>query len=171
MKTFFAIVAITLSFAIGLTINNFVTAQNGTTTYAPVVQSSDALIIAVISIIGVVAALVKSFVDRGLLDKRVGTVAVMASDAAVAVKDNRQTIKDLAQNTYDVVKLTNPEAAAKADKDLAPVLDQATVRINEYTPKVARFTELGNKLSNAGKKSDDKIKAMAADIPDSIVPS
>jgi hypothetical protein len=164
--------AIGASFVVGTTVHNvFIYAQNTTTTYAPVVQSSDALLASVIAAIIAVAGLIKTFVDRGWLDKRVGTVAVMASDAAVAVKDNRQTIKDLAQNTYDVVKITNPETAAAADQKLAPVLDQATVRINEYIPKVEKFTALGNKLSNGGTKADPKIEEMKDEIPDKIVPS
>jgi hypothetical protein len=148
-------------------------AQNQTTetTYAPVVVSTDALIVAAIGIISAVAALIKSFVDRGWLDKRIGTVAVMASDASVAINDNRQTIKDLAQNTYDTVKLVNPQYTSTADEKLAPVLDRATVKINEYTPKVERFTELGKKISKSGDNADDQIEAMKDDIPNSIVPS
>ena len=161
-----------LTFIIGMSVHVFnAYAQNQTGTYAPVVVSTDALIIASIGIISAVAALIKSFVDRGWLDKRIGTVAVMASDAAVAVKDNRQTIKDLAQNTYDTVKLTNPAATATADEKLAPVLDRATVKINEYTPKVERFTELGKKISRSGDNADDAIEDMKEDIPNSIVPS
>jgi len=119
----------------------------------------------VIAIAGLVTVLVKA----GIIDKRVGTVAVMAADASWAVKDNRQSIKDLAQNTYDVVKLASPESAAAADQKIAPVLDQATVRVNEYTPKVDKFAEIAKKLSEG--KQADSIKEMKDDIPDKIVPS
>jgi hypothetical protein len=60
----------------------------------------------------------------------------------------------------DVVKVTSPEVAKAADEKLAPVLVQATVRINEYTPKVERFTALGNKLSSGGTKADEEIQAV-----------
>jgi hypothetical protein len=163
-----------LSFVVGMSVHVFSAyAQNQTTetTYAPVVVSTDALIVAAIGIISAAAALIKSFVDRGWLDKRIGTVAVMASDASVAINDNRQTIKDLAQNTYDTVKLVNPQYTSTADEKLAPVLDRATVKINEYTPKVERFTELGKKISKSGDNADDQIEAMKDDIPNSIVPS
>lgn len=160
-----------MAFAVGLTINTFLYAQNNTVQYAPVVASSDALITSITSIIIAIAGLIAVFVKAGIIDKRVGTVAVMAGDAAVAVRDNRQSIKDLSQNTYDVVKLASPETAAAADAKLAPVLDEASRRVSEYTPKVDKFTDLASQISNQGKKADDKIKAMADDIPDRIVPS
>ena len=162
-----------LAFTVGTMVPVFVAygQGNGTVVYAPVVQSTDSLIASATAIIIAIAGLVTMLVQKGIISKKIGTVAVMASDAAVAVRDNRQTIKDLAQNTYDVAKVTSPEAAAAADSKLAPVLDRATVKINEYTDKVDRFAELGNKLSSGGTNADSKIKDMKDDIPDKIVPS
>jgi hypothetical protein len=159
-----------IAFSVGLTVSS-VMAQNQTTTYAPIVVSTDALITSITGIVIAIGSVITMLVKSGLLDKKVGTVAVMASDAAVAIKDNRQTIKDLAQNTYEVAKATSPEAAAAADRQIAPVIDRATTRINEYIPKVTKFAELGNKLSNGGKTADPKIAEMADEIPDKIVPS
>jgi len=170
LKTFIAIVAITFSFAIGLTVNSILYAQNSTQ-YAPVVQSSDALLTSIVSIIIAIAGIVTALVNKGILSKNIGTVAVMASDTAWAVKDNRQMIKDGMQTGYDTVKISNPEAAAYADKNISPQLDKATVMVNEYTDKVNKFADIANKLSNGGKKADDKITDMKDDIPDRIVPS
>ena len=156
-----------LAFVVGSSIH-LVFAQNSTTN-APIVQSADALITSIAGIVIAIAGLVTVLVKAGLIDKRVGTVAVMAADASWAVKDNRQSIKDLAQNTYDVVKLASPESAAAADQKIAPVLDQATVRVNEYTPKVDKFAAIAKKLSEG--KQADSIEEMKDDIPDKIVPS
>lgn len=160
-----------LCFTIGISFS-YVLGQNGTTTvYAPVVQSSDALIAAIASIVVSVTTLIGILVKAGVIDKKIGTVAVMAADTAHAVSDNRQNIKDFQQNTYDVVKLASPETAAAADAKLAPVLDEASRRVSEYTPKVDKFADLANKISNKGKTADDKIEEMKDDIPDRIVPS
>jgi len=161
-----------LAFVAGSTVHViFSYAQNTTTQYAPVVQSSDALITSITSIIIAIAGVIGMLVKAGWLDKKVGTVAVMAADASHAVQDNRQNSKDFQQNVYDVIKIASPETAAAADQKLAPVLDQASVRINEYIPKVQKFEDLANKLSNGGKKADSKIEDMKDDIPDRIVPS
>ena len=173
MKTFIAIVAITFSFAIGLTVSSFVNAQNNTT-YAPVVQSSDNLLIAIVGIIPAITALIITLAQRGLLGKhseQIATNAVMVADTAHAVMDNRQSIKDGMQTTYDTIKITNPQAVAEADAKIAPVLDQATVRVNEYKDKVNKFEDIANKVSNGGKKADPKIEEMKDEIPDRIVPS
>ena len=158
-----------LAFVVGSTVHLVFSYAQNSTQYAPVVQSSDALITSIAGIVIAIAGLVTVLVKAGLIDKRVGTVAVMAADTAWAAKDNRQSIKDLAQNTYDVVKLASPESAAAADQKIAPVLDQATVRVNEYTPKVDKFAAIAKKLSE-GKQSDE-IKEMKDDIPDRIVHS
>ena len=161
-----------LAFTVGTMVPVFVAyGQNTTTQYAPVVQSTDTLITSITSITISIATIIGFLVKMGWFDKKIGTVAVMASDAAVAIKDNRQSIKDLAQNTYDVAKITPPEAAAAADQKLAPVLDRASARINEYIPKVDKFAELGNKLSKGGTKADEQIQVMKDTIPNKIVPS
>ena len=162
-----------VAFIGGTLVNSIVAFGQGNTTtvYAPVVQSSDALIASIIAGIIAVAGLIKTFVDKGWLDKKVGTVAVMAADTAVAVRDNRQTIKDIGQTTYDTIKLTNPSATATADEKIAPAMDRATLKLNEYTGKVDRFSELANKLSKGGTQADDKIEDMKDEIPDKIVPS
>jgi hypothetical protein len=160
-----------LAFVVGSSVHLVLSYAQNTTTYAPVVQSSDALITSITGIVIAIAGLITVLVKSGLIDKKVGTVAVMAADAAVAVKDNRQSIKDLSQNTYDVVKLASPETAAAADAKLAPVLDEASRRVAEYTPKVDKFADLASKISNKGKTADDKIEEMKDDIPDRIVPS
>lgn len=169
MKSFIVILLVSFAFMGGYTINSFVFAQNTTTTNAPVVTSIDSLLVSITSIVIAIAGLVGVLVKAGLIDKRVGTVAVMAADASWAVKDNRQSIKDLSQNTYDVVKLASPETAEAADKKLAPVLDQATTRLNEYTPKVDKFAEIAKKMSEG--KQADSIEEIKEDIPDKIVPS
>lgn len=164
--------AITFSFAIGLTVNSFLFAQNGTQ-YAPVVASSDNLLIAIVGIIPAITALIITLAQRGLLGKhseQIATNAVMVADTAHAVMDNRQSIKDGMQTAYDTIKITNPEAAAYADKNITPVLDQATIRVNEYKDKVNKFEDIANKVSNGGKKADPKIEEMKDDIPDRIVP-
>jgi hypothetical protein len=158
-----------LCFTVGISFSYVLGQSNTTVQYAPVVQSSDALIAAIASIVIAISSLIGIFVKAGFIDKRVGTVAVMAADSAWAVKDNRQSIKDVAQNSYDVAKLASPEAAAFADQKIAPVLDQATIRVNEYTPKVDKFAAIAKKLSEG--KQADSIKEMKDDIPDKIVSS
>ena len=158
-----------LAFVVGNTVHLvFSYAQNNTST-APVVSSSDALITSVTSIVIAIAGLITVLVKAGIIDKRVGTVAVMAADASWAAKDNRQLIKDGMQNTYDIVKLASPEAAEAADRKLAPVLDDASRKVAEYTPKVEKFADIAKKLSE-GKKSEE-ITDLKNEIPDRIVPS
>jgi hypothetical protein len=48
-------------------------------------------------------------------------------------------------------------------------LNEATRRVNEYTPKVDKFADIANKLSKG--KTSDEIDEMKQDIPDRIVPS
>lgn len=165
--TFVVISAIMIGSTIVISV---VYAQNQTATPAQsFAASTDALLLAAIGIISAALALIKTFVDRGLLDKRIGTAVVMAADAAVAIKDNRQSIKDLAQNTYEVVQLTSPEAATAMSNKIQPVLNQATQRINEYTPKVEKFGAIANAIGKDGDKTTDEIKAIRKTIPDSIV--
>ena len=173
MNTLIAVVAITFSFAIGLTVNSFVNAQNGTQ-YAPVVQSSDTLIGLVIVGITSATSIIIALANKGLLGKhseQIATNAVMVADTAHAVSDSRQTIKDLAQTTYDTVKISSPEATAYADQKIAPVLDQASIKVSEYNDKLHKFEDIANKVSDGGKKADPKIEEMKNDIPDRIVPS
>jgi hypothetical protein len=161
-----------LCFTVGITLH-IVYAQNGTQ-YAPVVQSSDALLAAAVAIVGSVTSIIITLANRGLLGKhseQIATNAVMVADTAHAVSDSRQSIKDGLQTTYDTIKISNPEAVAKADTEIAPVLDKMTVQVNEYKSKVDRFEDLANKTSNGGKKADPKIMDMKDDIPDRIVPS
>jgi hypothetical protein len=148
-------------------------AQN-TTANAPVVESSNNLLIAVVGIIPAITALIITLANRGLLGKHsqeIATNAVMVADTAHAVSDSRQLIKDGLQTTYDTIKMSNPDAVAKADEQMAPVLDKVTVKVNEYKEKVDRFEDIANKASNGGKKADPKIMDMKDDIPDRIVPS
>ena len=163
------------AFVVGTLTNSIVAsvfAQGNTTVqYAPVVASSDALIASIIAAIIAVSGLIKTFVDKGWLSKKIGTVAVIAADTAVAARDNRQTIKDIGQNMYDVTKLTSPESTSTLDEKLAPALDRATARLNEYTPKVDKFSALAKKLSNSGENADNAIEEMKDEIPDKIVPS
>jgi len=163
-----------LAFVVGSSVHLVLSyAQNGTQ-YAPVVNSSNNLLIAIVGIIPAITALIITLANRGLLGKHsqeIATNAVMVADTAHAVSDSRQNIKDLAQTTYDTVKMSNPEAVAYADSKIAPVLDQVTVKTNEYKEKVDKFEDLANKISNAGKKADPKIMDMKDDIPDRIVPS
>lgn len=164
-----------LVFMIGYTSNGLIArAQNTTTQYAPVVQSTDALYIAITGIFGSAVSLVIALANKNLLgkhSKEIGTNAVMAADANAAVIESRQGFKDFAQNTYDVIKIASPETAEAADKKIAPEMDKMTVKINEYRPKVDRYAAMANKTSDGGKKADSKIIDMKDDIPDNIVPS
>jgi hypothetical protein len=161
-----------LCFTVGITLH-VVYGQNGTQ-YAPVVQSSDTLLGLIVVGITSATSIIITLANRGLLgkhSKEIATNAVMVADTAHAVSDSRQTIKDVAQVTYDTIKISNPEATAYADQKIAPVIDQATVKVNEYNDKMHKFEDIANKVSDSGKKADPKITEMKDDIPDRIVPS
>lgn len=158
-----------LAFVVGTSIHLvFSYGQNTTTPNAPVVQSSDALLTSITGIIIAIASIITVLVKAGILDKKIGTAAVMAADASWAVKDNRILIKDGLQNTYDVVKLASPQTAEAADQKLAPVLDDASRKVAEYIPKVDKFADIAKKLS---KNKEQEITDMKDDIPDRIVKS
>jgi hypothetical protein len=157
-----------LAFVVGSSVHLVLSYAQNTTASAPIVQSSDALITSITGIVIAIAGLITVLVKAGLLDKKVGTVAVMAADASWAVKDNRQLIKEGMQNTYEVVRLASPQTAEAADQKLVPLLDDATRKVNEYTPKVEKFADIANKLS---KNKADEITALKDEIPDRIVPS
>jgi hypothetical protein len=161
-----------LCFTVGITLH-IVYAQNSTQ-YAPVVESSNTLIGLVIVGITSATSIIIALANKGLLGKHsqeIATNAVMIADTAHAVGDSRQTIKDVAQVTYDTIKISNPEATAYADQKIAPVIDQASVKVSEYNDKLHKFEDIANKASNGGKKADPKIMEMKDDIPDRIVPS
>lgn len=158
MNTLIAFVAIGVSFVIGTSISA-VLGQNQTATNSELFATSTTnTIIAITGLIAAIAAILKTLVDRGILDKRIGTVAVMTADTSYAVKDSRQSIQDLAQNTHETVKLISPEAAKYADDHMRPAMDRVTQRVNEYIPKANKFNEIANKL---GKSKSDELDKVA----------
>jgi polyhydroxyalkanoate synthesis regulator phasin len=155
MKNTVTLMLVALMFLGGYSVSLLVHAQNTTGNYAPVVDSTSALITSITSMVIAVAGIVGMLVKAGILKKEIGT-------------------KDFAQNTYDTIKISSPEVAQKADEKLAPILNQATKRIDEYTDKVDKFAEIGKVLSKSGEKTTDDIKenkALKDDIPNEIVPS
>ena len=71
-----------LAFVVGSSVHVIFSYAQNSTASAPIVQSADALITSIAGIVIAIAGLVTVLVKAGLIDKRVGTVAVMASDAA-----------------------------------------------------------------------------------------
>lgn len=149
--------AIGVSFVIGISVSTAL-GQNQTATNSELFATSTTnTVIAITGLVAAIAAILKTLADRGVLDKRIGTVAVMAADTSYAVKDSRQSIQDLAQNTHETVKLISPEAAKYADDKIRPAMDRVTQRVNEYIPKVNKFEQIANKLGKSKDSELDKV--------------
>jgi len=151
-------------------------AQNGTTPTQPVTvgASAEVLIGTVTAIILAVLSIIKTLADKGILDKKAGTNAVMAADAAVAVYDTRLIVSELADAVVDTVKVSNPELAGEIDSKISNIMNKISTRVAEYQPKVDKFAQIANKLGNKGETTTDGIKEdeqLKDDIPDAIVPT
>ena len=149
-------------------------AQNSTGTQTAaesLAQSSSALIGVAVSLVIAILTFLKTLLDRGILDKRVGTAVTMAADAAVAIRDNRQQISDVVQNSAEIATLIDKDGTTHAIQIVRPVLDNATQKLSEYIPKVEKFTAIANAINQNGDKTTDEIKDMADVIPERIVPT
>jgi len=129
---------------------------------------STGLIMSVIALISTGFTLIKTLADKGILDKRVGSVAVMAGDAAVAIRDSREMIQEGLQAGFDIIGTTSPEAARQIQQNAVPVMKRVTQRVDEYTPKVQSFVNIAAKLSQ---KKTSEIEDIKEQIPNEIVPS
>ena len=156
-----------LGIAISFSSFTLASGQNTTSASESFAGAGTGVTMAIVSLIIAVSSIIKSLVDKGILDKRVGTVAIMAGDASYAVKDSRQLIYDGIKNTYEVIQSTNPEAAQVLSEKVQPVVDKARTRLEEYQPKVAMISRLAKKLSTS---KTEGIQVIAGQIPDEIVP-
>lgn len=173
MDKFSNILLIAIAFSVGMIVNNTVMAQTQNQTgNAPVVQAIDNLVyVVIIPIVLSALSIIKSLVDKGILSKRIGTVAVMAGDTAMAVADTRQTVNKVAQTSYETAKLASPDAARYADEVVAPLMNEAGRRISEYKPKADDFAAIARTLGKKGENTTEEIKEIRDKIPDEIVPS
>jgi polyhydroxyalkanoate synthesis regulator phasin len=161
-----------LMFTIGYTSNFFIASAQNSTTNAPVVQSIDNLIyVVIIPIVLSVLSILKGLVDKGYLNKRVGSALVMAADTAHAVGDTRETVNKVAQTSYEMGKLASPQAAKYADEVAAPMLNEVGKRVSEYKPKIDDFAAIANSETKKGTRTTDEIQDMKDTIPNDIVPS
>ncbi len=165
---------ITTSFSIGSAITSY--AQNGTDT-----TPDDSLggqtattITAVVAIITSVFGIIKLLSDKGWLDKRAGTAAVMGADTAVAVLQTRELLSDTINGIIDVIKTDNPTLAQKIEDQAKPLLKRIEDKADEYRPKVNKFEQIAGKIVNKGENTVDAIKEdekLKEDIPNTIVPT
>jgi polyhydroxyalkanoate synthesis regulator phasin len=163
-----------LVFVVGYTSNIFIAnAQNSTTNAnAPIVQSIDNLIyVVIIPIVLSILSIVKGLVDKGYLDKKVGSALVMGADAAHAIGDTRETVNKVAQTSYEMGKLASPQAAKYADEVAAPMLNEVGKRVSEYKPKIDDFAAIANSETKKRTMTTDEIQNIKSTIPDEIVPS
>ena len=124
----------------------------------------------IISVLGII----KTLVDKGILDKRVGTGVVMAADATHAVLDTRELVQETTNAILEALRVDNPEVAAKVQNAVQPVLKQIDQKVKEYQPKVDTFAQIANKIGSNGAKTVDAIKEnneLKDNIPDAIVSS
>lgn len=154
MNTIIALIAISLSFTIGITISNLVVyAQNTTTpTHSEVFAGINTdFIMALASLISVIAVAAGAFAKIFHVEGKVGTVITMAADGAKATQDNRILIKEGLQATYEML----PEQSQKlVDRPTIKEVE-LTKRINEYAPKVQKMGDIADKW---GKVIDNKLK-------------
>lgn len=144
-----------------------INAQNTTSTSEQFGESGAGLVTAISSIVISITGLVTVLVKAGILDKKIGTVAVMTGDTMVAVRDSRQSFKEGLQNAHETIKLANPELADRIDQKVTPTMDMVTERVSEYSPKVDKFTDI---IKPMGKKTTEEIKEVEH-IPKSVSPS
>ena|ERR1044071_2653598 len=160
------------TFLLGFSISQ-VFAQNQTQTSSEIfAQVSTNTLLAIIGLITAGLTLIKTLADKGIINKKIGTVAVMAADTAYAVKDSRQLIQDVVQNSHETAQLISPESAQVATQRIQPLLEKVTQRVNEFTPKVEKYNEIASKLGNKGERTTDDIKEdeeLKDDIPNEIV--
>jgi hypothetical protein len=161
-----------LMFTIGYTSNFFIATAQNSTSNAPIVQSIDNLIyVVIIPIVISVLGILKGLVDRGYLDKKVGSALVMAADTTRAVGDTREVVNKVAQNSYEIAKLASPQAAKYADEQVAPVVNEVAQKVLEYKPKIDTFAKIANSETKKGTKTTEDIQDMKDSIPNNIVPS
>jgi hypothetical protein len=161
-----------LMFTIGYTSNFFIASAQNSTANAPIVQSIDNLVyVVIIPIVLSVLSILKGLVDKGYLNKRVGSALVMAADATHAVGDTRDTVNKVAQNSYEIAKLASPQAAKYADERVAPVMNEAGQKVSEYKPKIDAFAVIANSGTKNGTRTTEEIQDMKETIPNDIVPS
>lgn len=160
-------------FLLGFSLSQ-VFAQNGTSSDSQVfAQISTNSIMAIVGLITAISAVIKTLVDKGIISKKLGTVAVIASDTSRAVADSRQDINDGLQAAFETIQITSPEAA-DAIKKAQPIIQRVGQRADEYTPKVNTFGRIASKLSEQGDKTTDDIKnneSLKKQIPNDIVPT
>lgn len=167
---YIAVVALIL----GLTTIGYAYAQNGTDTTTTETLGGQAAI-TMTSIIAIILAglgIVKTLVDKGILDKRIGTAAVIGADTAVAALDTRQLVSEVVNGIVDTLKVDNPEAAAKIQNAVQPVLKRIDDKVKEYQPKVDKFGQIANAIGARGEKTVDAIKEdeeLKDNIPNQIV--
>ena len=176
MKNIFivAILSSMLGLVAGISITE-IHAQNQTQTDAEQFAGiSTNMIIAIVSLAGTALVFLKTLADRGLLDKRIGTVAVMAGDTVVAVQHNRELIKEGLQTGFETVSISNPEQASQILEKSKPIMENITKRVEEYDEKAKTFTRIASNIGKQGERTTDEIKdneALKETIPDSVVPT
>ena len=153
MKTFIVLMLVSISFIGGYTINSLVFAQNNTApthseTFAAI---NTEMIMAIASLISVIAVAAGAFAKIFHVEGKVGTAITMAHDGAKATLDNRILIQESAKATYEMLP---EQAQALADKPLVKEAELAK-RVNEYIPKVEKMGEIANKW---GKTIDSRLK-------------
>lgn len=155
-----------------VTLMSFVFAQNETSTSSPIVVSVDKLVYsAIIPLALSILAILQGFAQNGRFGKRTSDALIMAADATRAVADTRQAVNKYANATYEVIKLAAPEVTEKADKLIAPEIDNIANKVKEYQPKVDAFASIASASSNSGQKASNSMKALKDQIPNNIVPS
>ena len=174
MKNSTAIILTALGFVFGLSVMNAY-AQNQTQTDAEQFAGiSTNTIIAIVGLAGTILVFLKTLVDRGLLDKRIGTVAVMAGDTVVAVQHNRELIREGLQTGFETVSISNPEQASQILEKSKPIMENITKRVEEYDEKAKTFTRIASNIGKQGERTTDDIKdnqTLKETIPDSVVPT
>lgn len=174
MKDIFivAILSSMLGLVAGVSITDLY-AQNQTQTDAEQFAGiSTNTIIAITGLVGTILVFLKTLVDRGLLDKRIGTVATIAGDSVVAIQDNRHMIHQGLQTGYETVQQANPQLAAEIKSKSEPVMQKVTEEVQKYDEKAKKFTEIASKIGQSGQRTTDDIKeneALKEKIPDSVV--
>jgi hypothetical protein len=170
---FVAAFALLFGVAIGSATITF--AQNGTSTDSEQFSAiSTNMIIAIVALVGTGVTFLKTLADRGLLDKRIGSVAVIAGDSVVAIKDNRELIQEGLKTGFETVAISNPETAKEILDKSAPIMKKVTERVDEYNEKAGSFTRIASKIGKQGERTTDDIKEneeLKENIPDSVVPT
>lgn len=169
-----AIMSSFLGLVVGISITDLY-AQNQTETDAEQFAGiSTNMIIAIIALVGTGLTFIKALVDRGILDKRIGTVATIAGDSVVAIRDNRNMIQEGIQTGYETVAQANPQLAAEIKSKSEPVMKKITEEVQKYDEKAQKFTAIASKIGKQGENTTDDIKeneTLKEQIPDSVVPT